>query len=164
MEKAPDLQPTLEGSRVIVRPMIAGDWEHMYAIAADPLLWEHHPANNRYEEAQFREDFEAAMASKSAFTFIEKENGSIIGSSRYHGYDSDKSEIEIGWSSLGRDYWGGHYNGEVKKLMLKHAFKFVETSSFLGRCGQSTFAQGGRENRWQAARWYPAAQTRRRAV
>ena len=70
------------------------------------------------------------MASKSAFTFIEKANGSIIGSSRYHGYDSHKSEIEIGWSFLGRDYWGGHYNGEVKKLMLKHAFTFVETVVF----------------------------------
>ncbi|HBJ90479.1 MAG TPA: GNAT family N-acetyltransferase, partial [Gammaproteobacteria bacterium] len=88
MEKAPDLQPTLEGPRVIVRPMIAEDWEHMYAIAADPLLWEQHPAKNRYEEVQFREYFEAAMASESAFTFIEKANGSIIGSSRYHGYDS----------------------------------------------------------------------------
>ena len=99
----------------------------MYAIAVDPLLWEQHPAKNRYEEVQFREYFEAAMASKSAFTFIEKENGSIIGSSRHHGYDSDKREIEISWSFLGRDYWGGHYNGEIKQLMLKHAFTFVET-------------------------------------
>ncbi len=130
MEKAPDLQPTLEGPRVTVRPMIAEDWEHMYAIAVDPLLWEQHPAKNRYEEVQFREYFEAAMASKSAFTFIEKENGSIIGSSRHHGYDSDKREIEISWSFLGRDYWGGHYNGEIKQLMLKHAFTFVETGVF----------------------------------
>ena len=29
-------------------------------------------------------------------------DGSIIGSSRYHGYDSDRSEIEIGWSFLAR--------------------------------------------------------------
>lgn len=130
MEKAPDLQPTLEGPHVIVRPMNTEDWEHMYAIAADPLVWEQHPAKNRYEEVQFREYFEAGIASNSAVTFIEKESGNIIGSSRYHGYDGDKREIEIGWSFLGRDYWGGRYNGEVKKLMLKHAFTFVETVVF----------------------------------
>lgn len=130
MEKAIDLQPTLEGPHVLIRPIAAEDWEGMYAVAADPLVWEQHPAKTRYEETQFREYFDAAITSKSAFTFIEKESGNIIGSSRYHGYDSDKSEIEIGWSFLGRDYWGGRYNGEVKRLMLEHAFTFVETVVF----------------------------------
>jgi RimJ/RimL family protein N-acetyltransferase len=32
-------------------------------------------------------------------------------------------EIEIGWTFLARRHWGGHINGEIKRLMLIHAFQ-----------------------------------------
>jgi RimJ/RimL family protein N-acetyltransferase len=54
----------------------------------------------------------------------------IIGSTRFYGYDPEKSEIEIGWTFLARKYWGGQYNAEMKQLLLAHAFKFVETVVF----------------------------------
>ena len=130
MDDSINLQPTLEGPRLIVRPIVAEDWEAMFEVAADPLVWEQHPARTRHQESQFREFFDAALASQSAFTFVEKDSGKIIGSSRYNGYDADKSEIEIGWTFLGRDYWGGRYNAEVKKLMLEHAFTFLDTVVF----------------------------------
>ena len=55
----------------------------------------------------------------------------VIGSSRYHAYDERKSEVEIGWTFLARSRWGGSYNGEMKDLMLRHAFRFVESVIFL---------------------------------
>ena len=58
-------------------------------------------------------------------------NGRIIGSSRYYGYDGERSEIEIGWTFLARAYWGGVYNRELKQLMLRHAFGFVDRVIFL---------------------------------
>ncbi|MGB5249420.1 MAG: GNAT family N-acetyltransferase, partial [Gammaproteobacteria bacterium] len=39
-------------------------------------------------------------------------------------------EVEIGWTFLSRDYWGGSYNAEIKQLMLEHAFSFVDTVVF----------------------------------
>ena len=54
-----------------------------------------------------------------------------IGSSRFHGYNSQQSEIEIGWTFLARSHWGGLYNREMKHLMLRHAFRFVDTVVFL---------------------------------
>jgi RimJ/RimL family protein N-acetyltransferase len=54
----------------------------------------------------------------------------VIGSSRYHGYDAEKREIEIGWTFLAKAYWGGSYNGEIKRLMLDHAFTFLDTVIF----------------------------------
>ena len=54
----------------------------------------------------------------------------MIGSSRYYGFEPGKSEIEIGWTFLARSHWGGEYNGELKRLMLNHAFRFVETVIF----------------------------------
>lgn len=130
MTTRPELQPTLVGERVIVRPVQPADWEGMLAAAADPKIWEQHPESDRYQEAVFRKYFDGALASGSAFTFLDKASGQIIGSSRYWGHDPDASEIEIGWTFLGRDYWGGRYNAEIKQLMLEHAFKFVNTVVF----------------------------------
>lgn len=125
-----ELQPTLNGERVIVRPVTATDWQGMFAAAADPKIWALHPESDRYKENVFRKYFDAALASGSAFTFVDKASGDIIGSSRYYGYDSVASEIEIGWTFLSRAYWGGSWNAEIKQLMLEHAFTFVDTVVF----------------------------------
>lgn len=127
---SPDLQPTLEGPRITVRPIQESDWAGLFEAASDPLVWEQHPAKDRYQEEQFRVYFNDAINCGSAFTFVEKESGKLIGSSRYHGFEPELSEIEIGWTFIGRDYWGGSYNGEIKKLMLEHAFTFVNTVVF----------------------------------
>jgi len=58
-------------------------------------------------------------------------DGRVIGSSRFHGYDEEKSEVEIGWTFLARSHWGGAYNGEMKRLMLRHAFRFVNSVIFV---------------------------------
>ncbi len=125
-----DLQPVLEGPRLTVRPVVPEDWHGMFAAAADPRIWEVHPAYDRYKEPVFRSYFDDALRSKSAFTIVDRTTSDIIGSSRYNGYDPAESEIEIGWTFLTRDYWGGSYNQEVKSLMTGHAFSFVETVIF----------------------------------
>jgi RimJ/RimL family protein N-acetyltransferase len=127
---SPNLQPTLEGPRVTVRPIQQSDWEGLFAAASDPLVWEQHPATERYREQEFRLFFDDAIRCGSAFTFVDRESGKLIGSSRYNEYDVERSEIEIGWTFLGRDYWGGSYNREIKKLMLEHAYTFVDTVLF----------------------------------
>ena len=125
-----DLQPTLVGPRVTIRPIAAADWPEMFAAAQDPAIWELHPAPDRYLEAKFRGYFEDALACGSAFTFIDRQSGAIIGSSRYNDHDPVAREIEIGWTFLTRAYWGGSYNAEIKTLMLEHAFRFVDTVVF----------------------------------
>ena len=125
-----DLQPTLVGPRVIVRPIAPSDWQDMFAAAADPDIWALHPASDRYTEPVFRAFFDNALASRSAFSFVDRKSEKIIGSSRYHEYNPTLSEIEIGWTFLKRAYWGGSYNLEVKRLMLAHAFTSVDTVLF----------------------------------
>jgi len=66
-----------------------------------------------------------------ALVALDRANGQVIGSSRYHGYDSEQSVIEIGWTFLARAYWGGRYNGEMKRLMLEHAFRWVTRVVFI---------------------------------
>ena len=125
-----DLQPHLKGELIELRPLAAEDWEDLFAIASDPLIWEQHPENDRYKEEVFKIFFKDALESGGAFVVIDTNNKRIIGSTRFHGYDPEKSEIEIGWTFLARKYWGGQYNREMKQLMLAHAFKFVENVVF----------------------------------
>lgn len=126
-----DLQPILKGELLRLRPLREDDWDDLYAVASDPLIWEQHPNSDRYNEDVFREFFREAMASGGAFVVIDARSGQIIGSSRFYGYDQDKSEVEVGWTFLARSHWGGIYNEELKHLMLRHAFRFVQSVVFL---------------------------------
>lgn len=125
-----ELRPVLTGARVVVRPVRPDDWEGMFAAAADPAIWEQHPESDRHLEPVFRRFFDGALACGSGFAIVERKSGAIIGSSRYHGHDPEKREIEIGWTFLVARCWGGSYNLEVKKLMLDHAFRFVDAAVF----------------------------------
>lgn len=126
-----ELQPHLAGKLIDVRPLVPADWDALFAVASDPLIWEQHPATDRYQEDVFRDFFQGALDSGGAIVVVDKQTGEIIGSSRYHAYDPVTSEIEIGWTFLARKYWGGIYNGELKHLMLTHAFRFVDRVAFI---------------------------------
>jgi RimJ/RimL family protein N-acetyltransferase len=102
----------------------------LFAVASDPLIWEQHPEPDRYSEPVFRKFFGGGMESGGAFIVLDRRNGRVIGSSRFAEYDDAKSEIEIGWTFLARSHWGGRYNGEMKRLMLEHAFRFVQRVIF----------------------------------
>lgn len=125
-----ELQPTLLGELLELRPLRPEDFADLYAVASDPLIWEQHPNSDRYQEDVFREFFRGALESGGAFIVIDRSDGRVIGSSRYHRYLPEKSEIEIGWTFLARSHWGGVYNGEMKRLMLQHAFRFVDSVIF----------------------------------
>jgi len=119
------------GDRIEVRPLKPEDWRDLFAVASDPLIWEQHPASDRYQEEVFKDFFHEALASGGALVVLDRKTERIIGSSRYFGFDPAKSEIEIGWTFLARAYWGGKFNGELKRLMLDHAFQFVDSVVFL---------------------------------
>ncbi len=126
-----DRQPQLVGELLELRPLQPADWDALFAAASDPLIWQQHPARDRYTEPVFRQFFQEALDSRGAFVIIDRATREVIGSSRYFGYDADKSEVEIGWTFLTRPYWGGKFNGELKRLMLDHAFQFVDRVVFL---------------------------------
>jgi len=126
-----DLQPILKGEFLGLRPLRPEDFHDLYAVASDPLIWEQHPIKDRYKEEVFKRFFREALESGGALVAIDSKDGQVIGSSRFRGYDKEKSEIEIGWTFLARSRWGGIYNREMKHLMLRHAFKFVNSVIFL---------------------------------
>lgn len=119
-----NLQPTLENEFVKIEPLKASDFETLYSIASDPLIWEQHPNPDRYKRPVFEVYFKGAMESNAAFLVFDKQTNQAIGSSRYYEIDIKEKSLAIGYTFLAKDYWGGLYNHALKSLMLNHAFTF----------------------------------------
>jgi RimJ/RimL family protein N-acetyltransferase len=127
-----DRQPVLEDERVLLRPLVPDDWDALFAVAADPLIWAQHPAHDRWQEPVFRAFFDDALAHGGALVAIDAKTSTVIGSSRYQGLsDADGGSVEIGWTFLARCYWGRTFNHAMKRLMLAHALKSVAECRFL---------------------------------
>lgn len=137
-----DRQPTLEGERLLLRPLAAEDWSALYAVASDRELWALHPAHDRWQEPVFKAVFEDAMANGGALVVIDKHapsdaegaRGRIIGSSQFRPSGLVPGAVEIGWTFLARDHWGGATNRELKRLMLEHLLSHADRAVF--RVGQ----------------------------
>jgi N-acetyltransferase len=126
-----DPQPTLVGSLVTVRPLRADDFDDLYAAGADPDVWAQHPETERWHKGAFRAYFDDHLASGGALAVLDRADGTVIGASRYANLDEQHREVEIGWTFLARRYWGGPHNADLKRLMLSHAFRSVDTVVFL---------------------------------
>lgn len=126
-----DLQPTLTGETILLRPLRESDWDALLAVASDPRIWALHPAHDRYQEPVFRRFFDKALASGGALVIVEREGGALVGSSRfYFEHVDDPGEVELGYTFLARAHWGGATNRELKRLMLAHAFTFARVALF----------------------------------
>lgn len=121
-----DLQPTLENDFVKLEPLQESDFEALYAVASDPLIWEQHPNRDRWKKDVFLNFFEGAINSRGAFKIIDKVSNSVIGSTRFYRASEDNPELAIGYTFFARKYWGGKYNPAVKKMMMDYAFQFTD--------------------------------------
>jgi len=121
-----DLQPKLENDLIRVVPLKEEDFEVLFAVASDPLIWEQHPNKDRYKRNVFENFFKGAMESKGAFIVYEKETNKIVGSSRYYELDEEDSSVAVGYTFIAREFWGKGHNKALKTLMFNHAFQFVD--------------------------------------
>jgi len=126
-----NLQPEiLEDDITKLIPLQESDFDALYQVASDPLIWEQHPIKDRYKIEVFRPFFDAAINSKSAFLILDKQTNEIVGNTRYYDYNEEKSSIAIGFTFIGRKFWGGLYNKSNKKLLIDYAFQHVDSVLF----------------------------------
>ena len=125
-----DLQPSLENALIRARPLHMQDFDALYAVASDPLIWEQHPSRDRYKRPVFQNYFTGAMESGGALLVSDAQRDQVMGCSRYYELDEAGSSVAIGYTFIDRSHWGGGYNRALKTLMLDHAFRFVDTVLF----------------------------------
>jgi N-acetyltransferase len=122
-------QPTLTGPLVRLSPLRPIDFRVLYRAASDPLIWEQHPEPARYTSEVFQRYWKTIMNSGGALA-IRDATGRIIGASTFYDFDGDRREVKIGYTFIEREFWRKGYNPEAKRLMLKHAFQFVDRVLF----------------------------------
>jgi RimJ/RimL family protein N-acetyltransferase len=125
-----DLQPTLRGENLLLRPLRAEDYEALYKAASDPQIWAQHSDTERWTPSRFKIFFEDNLKSAGCLVIIDSASGEIIGSSRYYDWLPEIKTLTVGYSFLMRRYWGGAANRELKALMLAHAFQFARCIRF----------------------------------
>jgi RimJ/RimL family protein N-acetyltransferase len=123
-------QPTLENEHARLVPLQDSDFERLYAVASDPLIWEQHPNKDRYKREVFQTYFAGALLSRGALVIFDKSSGEVAGSTRFYSYDETESSIFIGYTFFARKFWGSGLNRQVKHLMLDHAFTQVNRVKF----------------------------------
>lgn len=124
----PDVDPqqTLQDHRLCLRPLSQADLEPLYTVAKDPDLWAGHPAKDRHKREVFEAYFQMLLSTRATLAITEAENGQVMGCSRYYAAPDHRHSISIGYTFLGRAWWGGPANRAVKTLMLEHAFRHVQ--------------------------------------
>jgi N-acetyltransferase len=125
-----NFQPTLQNELILLRPLQESDFESLFAVAADPLIWEQHPNKNRYQREPFRNYFDGAMQSNGALLVLDKATYEIVGCSRFYDYCEAENSVFIGYTFVACKFWGKGYNPAMKELMLNYAFQFVDTVLF----------------------------------
>lgn len=125
----------LQNELIALFPLKEEDFEDLYTVASDPLVWEQHPNKRRYQREVFQNFFEGALLSLGAFLIRDKATNEIVGCSRFYDYNEKEKSILIGYTFIGRKFWGKGYNEALKKLMLEYAFVFVDKVYFhIGAC------------------------------
>jgi RimJ/RimL family protein N-acetyltransferase len=120
-----EFQPHLENDVVRLQPLKNEDFDTLYHIASDPLVWEQHPNPNRYKREVFEVFFRGAIESKGSFLIFDKATNTPIGTSRFYEFNPQEDYVAIGYTFFARNFWGTTHNQATKTLMLEHAFKFV---------------------------------------
>ena len=107
------------------------DFESLYAVASDPLIWEQHPESNRWQKDIFSVFFANGLANDlGCFVIRERPTKEVIGSTRFYGYDETNRCVRIGFTFLARKHWGTSSNREIKDAMLKRAFQVCDSVRF----------------------------------
>lgn len=117
----------LQGEFVRLEPMRVDHLPALCRVGLDPSLWEL-TANIVKDEGDLERYVRSALADQMLgkavpFVTIERESGTVVGSTRFGNIDTANRKTEIGWTWINPKWQRTVINTEAKLLMLTHAFE-----------------------------------------
>ncbi len=120
------IEPSLTGPRIVLRPLAATDAGALVAAAADGELWSL-PFTVVPSAATVDAYIGAALDGHAAgsvmpFVIVLRETGQVIGCTRFWKIDRINRKLEIGHTWLAASWQKTFVNTEAKFLLLRQAF------------------------------------------
>lgn len=121
---------TLQGQRILLRPLQYSDAAALLQAAADGELWNltvtvvpsASTVDSYLKKALDGRDAGTVMP----FVIVLKDSGQVIGSTRFWKIDPLNRKLEIGSSWISASWQKSFVNTEAKYLMLRHAFEVLD--------------------------------------
>lgn len=121
----------LEGEKVKLLPLSEEHIEELIEASQHEIIWTYMPVKGTDKE-KLRAALKEAIIKREKgeqypFVVINRENGKIIGSTRFLDLNEEHRNLEIGYTWYLPEYWGKGHNEECKYLMLTHCFEELRT-------------------------------------
>ena len=131
MKKPRAFNVNLETNAFSLEQTTSTDFDPLYEVASNTLIWEQHPEKDRWKRPVFSAFFQGAMENDlGCFTIRDKSAGIVIGSTRFYSHDAAGEAVRLGYTFLCPTYWGSSANQEIKEVLLEYAFTIVENVYF----------------------------------
>ena len=122
---------TLEGQKVDLIPLEKSHRDDLLRAAADGTQWElwftsvpSEQTIDTYLETALQEQ---ANGKSLPFVVVNKEDGTLIGTTRYCNVEAENRRLEIGYTWYAKSYQRTGVNTECKYLLLRYAFENLDT-------------------------------------
>ena len=126
-----DFTQQLQDENFLLVQTKPADFESLFQVASDPLIWEQHPAQNRWRREVFAAFFADGLSNDlGCYTIVDSESQAVIGSTRFYAHEPLDASIRLGYTFLAKKYWGTGANQLIKTALLDYCFQFVESVYF----------------------------------
>lgn len=124
------MQTTLQGQRILLRPLEYCDADALLCAAADGELWNLTvtvvPSASTVDSYLKRALDGRDAGTVMPFVIVLKDTNEVIGSTRFWKIDPLNRKLEIGSSWISASWQKSFVNTEAKYLMLRHAFEVLD--------------------------------------
>ncbi|RON43397.1 GNAT family N-acetyltransferase [Pseudomonas frederiksbergensis] len=124
------METSLEGNRIILRPLQYTDADALVQAAEDGELWNLTvtvvPSSSTVDSYLKRALDGRDAGTVLPFVIVFKDTGKVIGSTRFWKVDRLNRKLEIGSSWISASWQKTFVNTEAKYLMLRHAFETLD--------------------------------------
>ena len=126
---AKDLNVTLEGEMVLLRPLELDDENALQKVADDGRLWVY-GLQDLSNPGELRKYMMTAIADRqngttAVWVIIDKIKNKVAGCTRIADISGKDERGQIGWTWIGRDFQGSGLNKEMKFLILSYGFEVL---------------------------------------
>ena len=132
------LTQSLQTQRLMIRPLVSGDWRAVYAYTSDPNVMTWIP-EGVFTEAQAQEFVaENQSEERRAYALVRMSDGAFIGHMLFHPWFAPRT-YEVGWV-LHSAYHGHGYATEAAYALLEYGFDVLKLHRIIATCQPENIA------------------------